>query len=214
MSAEVAEAAGEVAKTIEALLRASMQSCSLQDSVDEAVIGFVAESVAASVETGEMLSSGEALSLFQDAGLQTAGLDEEDLVDIAETIEVLTKGNPQEEEEEDEEGELIDDGSCEMCERFVSKRTFHHLIPKEMHARYLKRKSLPENLEQLKGAQCTRLWLNNHGVLICRSCHWAIHKAEPNNILSMSYNTLDRLLEHPKIRAFAKYNSKRRVSKF
>ena len=76
MSAEVAEAAGEVAKTIEALLRASMQSCSLQDSVDEAVIGFVAESVAASVETGEMLSSGEALSLFQDAGLQTAGLDE------------------------------------------------------------------------------------------------------------------------------------------
>ena len=205
-------AAGGISRAIVELVMASARSTETVAEVDAALLCYVAETVAAYVEEGEVVTQVEARGIFQDAGLgegEGGAIDESDLQDICATIEVLTRGEPPEDEDEDEE---VDDGSCEMCERFV-KRTFHHLVPKETHGRFLKRKALPANpgCDVAPNAECTRLWLNRYGAKVCRACHWAIHQAEPNQTLAEEYNTLQRLLSHPKIFAFAKYNSKRKA---
>ena len=192
----------------EAISAAILSSAESSGSpVSEDLVGFVAESIVATMEDGGIVSQAEAMEMFQDSGLQDQGMDEDDLVAIAAWLECLTKGGPEPDGGEDEE---VDDGSCEMCERFV-KRTFHHLIPKETHGRYLKKNRLPENLEEtVPNAECTRSFLHSYGVKVCRTCHWAIHDAEPNDVLAEERNTLALLLEHPKIYRFAKYNSKRK----
>jgi len=90
-----------------------------------------------------------------------------------------------------------------------------HLLAQETHARWIKRRQLPANLEggesEVPGSTCAKAWLSAHGVLVCRPCHNAIHNAESNMVLAEEFNTLDRLLSHPKIFAFAKYNSRRPV---
>jgi serine protease inhibitor ecotin len=130
-------------------------------------------------------------------------MDEDDMVEIAATIEILTGGGSVIEQSQDVED---DDGTCELCEREM-RRTFHHLIPKETHNKYLKKKQLPENIM----GDCNRVWLNTYGAMVCRTCHSAIHNAAPNDELAEKYNTIDLLLTHPKIYAFAKYNSKQPV---
>lgn len=208
MNAAAVQSSAAASEAICAAILSSAESSG--SAVSEDVVGFVAESVAATMEDGSIVSQAEALELFQDSGLQGQGMDEDDLVAIAAWIECLTKGGP-DDEPDGEEDEEIDDGSCEMCERFV-KRTFHHLIPKEMHGRYLKKNRLPENLEEaMPNAECTRSFLHSHGVKVCKTCHWAIHDAEPNDVLAEERNTLALLLEHPKIYRFAKYNSKRKA---
>jgi hypothetical protein len=108
-----------------------------------------------------------------------------------------------------------DDGTCELCERDV-RRTFHHLIPKETHNRYLKKKTLPENITAIANeigidASMSRVWLNTYGTMLCSSCHSAVHRAASNEELAEKYNTVELLLEHPQVYAFAKYNSKQPV---
>jgi hypothetical protein len=119
-------------------------------------------------------------------------------------------------EAEDEVKDVADDdGTCELCERDV-RRTFHHLIPKETHSKYLKKKTLPENIKAIAmgiGVEPSmgRVWLNTYGTMICGPCHSAVHNAASNEDLAENYNTVELLLEHPKILAFAKYNSKQPV---
>jgi hypothetical protein len=184
------------------LLVASMGRAAREE---RSMLEFVSETVAGYVEEGSIMSKDDALSLFQDSGLS---IDEDDMVDLANTIEIITKRAAGVEEEGLYDGESdeeeIDDGTCELCERFVS-RSFHHLVPKETHNRYLSKGSLPVNLVSI--GELSRVWLNKHGVMVCRTCHGTIHNAERNEVLAEQYNTLDRLLEHPKIYAFAKYNS-------
>lgn len=131
-------------------------------------------------------------------------IDEDDMMEIAATIVILTGGTESADEKENDIND--DDGTCEMCERDI-RRTFHHLIPKETHGKYLKKKQLPENVV----GDVNRVWLNTYGIMVCRTCHSAIHNAAPNDELAEKYNTLERLLTHPKIFAFAKYNSKQPV---
>ena len=45
----------------------------------------------------------------------------------------------------DAAGESLGVGDCELCARTMDV-TFHHLVPKETHKRYLKKKKLPHNL--------------------------------------------------------------------
>jgi hypothetical protein len=87
----------------------------------------VAETVAGYVEEGDALSRDDALSLFLDAELD---LDADALADLAATVELLTGGGEESEGAESEERQ-VDDGTCDLCERLV-KRTFHHLVPKEV----------------------------------------------------------------------------------
>lgn len=182
-----------VADLVLALLEESFRSRGLEPPTE--LLTFVAETVS---ETEEPMSFDDAATLLMDAGLE---LDEEG-EDMATKIEFLTAPPI---EEADEETELADDGTCRLCEREV-RRTFHHLVPKETHNRYLKRGKLPDNLEAF--GECTRHWLNTHGLMVCGKCHSAIHLAASNEVLAEQFNTYDRVMAHPKIFAFARYNSK------
>ena len=150
-----------------------------------------------------------------DAGL--GDLDEEELHSLASTISLMTGCDDEllKEEANGDKDVPDDDGTCELCERDV-RRTFHHLIPKETHNRYLKKKTLPENITAIANeigidASMSRVWLNTYGTMICSSCHSAVHRAASNEELAEKYNTVELLLEHPQVYAFAKYNSKQPV---
>ena len=66
-------------------------------------------------------------------------------------------------------------------------------------------------MEDVPGATASRLFLNSHGIKICRPCHNSIHDAEREEVLAEQLNTLGRVLSHPKIVRTAKYNSTQRV---
>mmetsp|Transcript_46009 Transcript_46009/g.59105 ORF Transcript_46009/g.59105 Transcript_46009/m.59105 type:complete len:201 (+) Transcript_46009:33-635(+) len=186
----------DTAQQIKTLLKASL---SIDNKNQGDLLDFVSETVAGYVDEGSILEKIEALSLFQDSGLN---LDDDDIEELSSMIELITKTAIEGEINEVDE---IDDGTCDLCERLVN-RTFHHLVPKETHNRYLRKGKLPTNLEDQ--GECTRHWLNSHGLMVCGPCHNAIHNAERNETLAEAYNTLERVLDHPKIFAFAKYNSR------
>lgn len=150
-----------------------------------------------------------------DAGL--GDLDAEDLQILARTVSLMTgcDGGTGGEKQESDVDIPDDDGTCELCERDV-RRTFHHLIPKETHSKYLKKKTLPGNIKNIAtdigiDSSMSKVWLNTYGTMICSSCHSAVHSAASNEDLAENHNTVELLLEHPKILAFAKYNSKQPV---
>jgi hypothetical protein len=169
----------------------------------------------------EYVDSFFTLCLTLDAGL--GDLDSEDLNILSRTISLMTGGgesldydnNNDNNETIEKEDVEDDDGTCELCEREV-RRTFHHLIPKETHSKYLKKQTLPQNLKLVAldigvDSSMSKVWLNMYGIMVCRPCHSAIHLAASNDDLAEHYNTLDLLLGHSQIYAFAKYNSKQPV---
>ncbi|EKM51451.1 uncharacterized protein PHACADRAFT_152211 [Phanerochaete carnosa HHB-10118-sp] len=85
---------------------------------------------------------------------------------------------------------------CEICEREVPL-TYHHLIPREVHAKALKKKWHPE--EMLNSVA----WL-------CRPCHSTVHRVASNEELAKSWYTVDTLLEREDIQRWRAYASKQR----
>ncbi|KZT74221.1 hypothetical protein DAEQUDRAFT_683093 [Daedalea quercina L-15889] len=85
---------------------------------------------------------------------------------------------------------------CEICERSVPL-TYHHLIPREVHAKALKKKWHPE------------VMLNSVAWL-CRPCHSTVHQVASNEQLATEYYTIDRLLGREDIQKWRKYISKQR----
>jgi hypothetical protein len=94
----------------------------------------------------------------------------------------------------DDEGteERTQEGDCEMCSRHMLL-TFHHLIPKDTHPTYLK-KRLPAGIE----GEPTRSFLNTYGTMVCGACHGYIHSLASNEVLAKEYNTLEKIMAHPK----------------
>lgn len=90
-----------------------------------------------------------------------------------------------------EEDELIN--CCLMCEREIHL-TKHHLIPREMHERFLKKSSISK--EEL-----------NQTIAICRMCHSTIHRFFSNKELAEKYNTFEALMADEKIFKYAKWAS-------
>lgn len=88
-------------------------------------------------------------------------------------------------------------GTCPMCFREEMSLTFHHLIPKTLHTKkwYVKRYSKEE--------------LNN-GVDICEDCHEALHDFITEKELGKSYNSLELLMSHPKVKKFVAWVSKQK----
>jgi len=84
---------------------------------------------------------------------------------------------------------------CEMCERNVNL-TRHHLIPRDCHAKYLK-----------KGY--TRDFLNRC-IDICRTCHSKIHHTEDNRTLAQHFSTLDTIMAHESILKYVNYARKQK----
>eukprot|EP01104_Vermistella_antarctica_P004240 TRINITY_DN14733_c0_g1_i1.p1 TRINITY_DN14733_c0_g1~~TRINITY_DN14733_c0_g1_i1.p1 ORF type:complete len:226 (-),score=58.39 TRINITY_DN14733_c0_g1_i1:67-744(-) len=90
---------------------------------------------------------------------------------------------------------IVADGCCSLCERKTTL-TAHHLIPRTVHKRYLKKGYSREDV--------------NATIMMCRPCHSTVHKSEPNTILAAEYNSLELLLTHPKIQSFIPYIQKQK----
>jgi hypothetical protein len=95
------------------------------------------------------------------------------------------------------EENIADDDSrrdaCPMCDR-IMPLTRHHLIPRMMHEKYLKLGNTQEFL--------------NTCLDICRQCHSAVHRAEPEAVLASDYHTLELLLTHPRVQKWITYARK------
>jgi len=85
---------------------------------------------------------------------------------------------------------------CEICEREVPL-TYHHLIPREVHAKVLKKKWHPESML-------------NSVAWLCRPCHSAVHHVASNEELARSLYTVELLLEREEIQRWRRYAAKQR----
>ncbi|KAH8103401.1 hypothetical protein BXZ70DRAFT_728133 [Cristinia sonorae] len=85
---------------------------------------------------------------------------------------------------------------CEICEREVPL-TYHHLIPREVHAKVLKKKWHPESML-------------NSVAWLCRPCHSAVHHVASNEDLAKSLYTVELLLEREDIQRWRRYAAKQR----
>jgi hypothetical protein len=77
---------------------------------------------------------------------------------------------------------------CELCQRITKLGTTqHHLIPRTCHSNKWFRKTFSR--EEMSTT-----------VDVCRDCHRAIHRLEPDEKqLGRNYNTIERLIAHPEI---------------
>lgn len=85
---------------------------------------------------------------------------------------------------------------CEICEREVPL-TYHHLVPRSVQAKALKRGWHSESVV-------------NKVAWLCRPCHTAVHGVASNEELAESYHTVELLLEREDIQRWRKYASKQR----
>ncbi|KAI0052797.1 hypothetical protein FA95DRAFT_1601497 [Auriscalpium vulgare] len=85
---------------------------------------------------------------------------------------------------------------CEICARAVPL-TYHHLIPRSMHAKVLKRKWHPESMINAVA------WL-------CRPCHTAVHRVARTEELAREFYTVEKLLERDDIQKWRLYAAKQR----
>ncbi|MFA0961339.1 hypothetical protein AB9P05_06010 [Roseivirga sp. BDSF3-8] len=78
----------------------------------------------------------------------------------------------------------------------MTRTTRHHLIPVTLHKNKWFRKNFSREEMQ-------------HTEPLCRDCHRTVHKFIPHKQLGREYNTIERLLEHPKLGNFVKWIAKR-----
>ncbi|TDL23483.1 hypothetical protein BD410DRAFT_162826 [Rickenella mellea] len=88
---------------------------------------------------------------------------------------------------------------CEICERAIPL-TYHHLIPRSVHDKVLKRKWHPESMI-------------NSVAWLCRQCHSAVHGVASNEKLAREYYTVELLLGREDIQKWKKYAAKQRYGR-
>ena len=86
-------------------------------------------------------------------------------------------------------------GKCELCGR-ENELTFHHLIPKSQHKnKWFKKMFTREEM--------------NQGINLCKDdCHKELHRLIGEKEMGRSFNTLQKLLRHPKVKKYVKYIQK------
>lgn len=139
---------------------------------------------------------------------------------------------------DEEDGKIIGEGECELCERFI-RLTRHHLIPRSTWPRIQPRLQnaaialhkgdvercnviLQDGLQHVapalasssKDLRSTMRTLLHRTCNICRPCHSMVHKTHDNLALALEYNTVERLLEDEAIHKFCKWASKQRAGKY
>lgn len=136
---------------------------------------------------------------------------------------------------DEENGTWLDDGECELCDRYM-KLTRHHLIPKSTwpklripftNAAQAKQDGDEAKARMILGADLEHLYADLSSTekkyinrllartcAICRPCHSAIHKVHDNIGLALNYNTIELLLADEKISKFCKWASKQRTGKY
>ncbi len=87
-------------------------------------------------------------------------------------------------------------GACALCER-ERELTFHHLIPRTLHANKWFRKNF-ERQDMLM-----------RGIDVCRDCHRMIHRTHGEKELGRTFNTKEALLADPQIAKFVVWVKKR-----
>jgi hypothetical protein len=82
--------------------------------------------------------------------------------------------------------------ACEICEREWVPMTYHHLIPKQVHAKVLKRKWHEEH----------RL---NSVAWLCRACHSFVHRMASNEELAREWYTVDLICQREDVQKWAQW---------
>jgi hypothetical protein len=134
----------------------------------------------------------------------------------------------------DDDGVLLDNGECELCDRFI-RLTRHHLIPRSTWPRIQQRllvaaawkeggeeekartalgNGLVDRMERLRSDKGTIQKLLHETCDICRPCHTTVHKTHINLDLALFHNTVAKLLEDEKISKFCKWASKQKTGKY
>ena len=82
--------------------------------------------------------------------------------------------------------------ACEMCDRDWIPLTYHHLIPKQIHAKALKRHWHEE-------------WTLNSVAWLCRACHSFVHRIASNEQLAKDLWSVELLMAREDVQAWAKW---------
>lgn len=82
--------------------------------------------------------------------------------------------------------------ACEICDRSWINLTYHHLIPRQMHAKVIKRGWHEE-------------WKLNSVAWLCGACHRFVHRIASNEELAKDWWSVERLLEREDVRAWAEW---------
>lgn len=79
---------------------------------------------------------------------------------------------------------------CEICEREHLPLTYHHLIPRQVHAKVVKRGWHGE-------------WELQKVAWLCRACHSFVHKIASNEELAREWFSVELLLEREDVQKWA-----------
>lgn len=85
--------------------------------------------------------------------------------------------------------------ACEICERDWIPLSYHHLIPRGVHAKVIKKGWHDE-------------WMLNSVAWLCRACHSFVHRMESNEVLAREYFTVERILEREDVQDWARWVSR------
>lgn len=88
-------------------------------------------------------------------------------------------------------------GVCALCHRKMPL-TWHHLFPRDVHKKFLKRGLMTQQ-------DCVL------GISICRQCHNTIHRFFDNETLAEKLHSLESLLEEESIQKWVAYASKQKA---
>lgn len=95
---------------------------------------------------------------------------------------------------------LVQADECEMCERDQLPLTYHHLIPRAVHAKAVKRGWAKE-------------WELQKVAWLCRACHSFVHRMASNEELAKEWHDMDDIMEREDVQAWAQWVRKVRWKK-
>ncbi|OJT05242.1 hypothetical protein TRAPUB_3980 [Trametes pubescens] len=105
---------------------------------------------------------------------------------------------------------------CEICSREVPL-TYHHLIPREVHTKVLKRKWHSETMLNsvawlCRYASAPKCSMAERHLILCihRPCHTAVHHVATNEVLAKEFYTIELLLAREDIQKWRRYAAKQR----
>ncbi|RDW93267.1 HNH endonuclease [Aspergillus mulundensis] len=82
--------------------------------------------------------------------------------------------------------------ACEICERDWIPLSYHHLIPRGVHDKVIKKGWHDE-------------WMLNNVAWLCRACHSFVHRMATNEELAREWFTVERILEREDVRDWARW---------
>jgi len=85
------------------------------------------------------------------------------------------------------------EGNCDLCGRFATTLSEHHLIPRTTHSNSRVRKMFSREEMATRKSD------------FCHPCHHACHAFFSNKTLALERNTVSLLREHPLVRGHIKW---------